>query len=220
MPLRRATQLQYAATTSATAARLPQRPLRADNTVVQALTLVDGSGAAVPLSDVKVAPDSDPHAPASVTFAATLKAESVYSLVLSSLTRRDVGDTDPTAASLALVRSAARNTSGLSRAHAEFWAGYWDVGAAVSLGSRSLLKGWWYAPAAFGLTLGFAAIDGCLCGWAGMVVSTSSARRRRWARCRPGSVRQTHSLRSGLGCRTLSDDRARVVRGAVGDRHF
>ena len=78
---------------------------------------------------------------------AALKAEAVFTLVLSSLTRRDVGDTDPTAASLALAHSAARNISGLRRAHAEFWAGYWDVGAAVSLGSRSLLEGWWYAPA-------------------------------------------------------------------------
>ena len=142
MPLRRAAKLQCAQTGHlCRGCSLTQRPLRADNTVVQALTLVDGSGAAVPLSGVKVA-----HTPASVTFTAALKPEAVYTLVLSSLTRRDVGDTDPTAASLALVRPAARNTSGLSRAHAEFWAGYWDVGAAVSLGSRSILEGWWYAP--------------------------------------------------------------------------
>ena len=147
MPLRRAAKLQCAQT-GHLCRGCSLTPLLADNTVVQALTLVDGSGATVPLSNVKVAPDSDPHAPASVTFAATLKGESVYTLVLSSLTRRDVGDTDPKAASLALARSAARNISGLSRAHAEFWAGYWDVGAAVSLGSRSLLEGWWYAPAA------------------------------------------------------------------------
>jgi hypothetical protein len=92
---------------------------------VQALDIVDAaSGASMPRLKLAVSADS-------VSFQTKLSAGVGYTLALSSLTWRDVGDVDPLARSLALAHSAARNSSALRRAHAHAWSSYWHTCATV-----------------------------------------------------------------------------------------
>ena len=121
---------------------LSAAPPNYNNSLVQSLAIVvAATGEAVPLDGVQF---SRGTGSASVTWQANLSAGVDYTLTLSSLSRRDVGGTDPTDASRLLAFAAARNSSALHQAHTDAWVAYWHNCASVSLGKRSLLEGFWF----------------------------------------------------------------------------
>ena len=121
---------------------LSAAPPNYNNSIVQSLTIVvAATGQAVPLFAIQL---SNSAGSASVQWQANLSAGTDYMLTLSSLSRRDVGDTDPTDASHKLAFAAARNSTALHHAHTEAWKAYWLNCASVSLGKRSLLEGFWF----------------------------------------------------------------------------
>ena len=116
-----------------------------NNTLAQALSLINHqSMKPVPISAVTVV-SGVPGQPSSVSFRVQLQAGTQYTLSLSSLSRRDMGDLDSLPAAVALARAGASNSSSIRHEHLRSWAEYWRSGAAVVLGSkRMVLEGWWY----------------------------------------------------------------------------
>lgn len=117
---------------------LTAAPPNYNNSVVQGFHIVSAAGEVVPLLSVAVGDDA-------VRWQCNLSAGVAYSLALSSLTRRDVGDVDPLDAAVALAHAAAKNSAVLESAHHDAWAAYWQNCASVSLGEgRTLLEGFWF----------------------------------------------------------------------------